>query len=381
MCNRGMYVFCSISMPWDKLPQFIHKLQCQVIPNRANGFCFLHAVCLTVCMDHDEEMTLGKLQSSILDHMAANVNYYKQFHTGNVLKDVKRYFKFGTYCDSVVDLIVVAMARALNMNLKIYQKGPMGNIRILEHITHATAKEAHLKFTCDPSNVANNHYEAILLLDEPTPRHTDEEVTIESPCPSTIEQPICLDDADDVIDLTDDSEMTTSEQSDSLQNNTSDNELQFPMHLFLKTEAECVDELPHDIDGFKLYKIKCSPQEWVQKSQDLRYFKMNTSRRKELIGTRKVGRCLGGLYCMSANCPFKHSAEGKSNTTNFQNVSRHKVCFSCGSVTSRKWCGAHKMTEYCRESETLTVYHVGVHKCHLKKDTKIYKKQVREAVL
>ena len=108
-------------------------------------------------MDYDGDMTLGKLQSSILDHMAANVNYYKQFHTGNVLKDVKRYFKFGTYCDSVVDLIVVAMARALNMNLKIYQKGQTGNIQILKHITHVTAKEAHLKFTCNPSNVANNH--------------------------------------------------------------------------------------------------------------------------------------------------------------------------------------------------------------------------------
>ena len=170
------------------------------------------------------------------------------------------------------------------MSLKIYQKGPIGNIRILEHIMHATAKEAHLKFTCDPSNVANNHYEAILLFDEPTQKHTDEEVTIESP--------ICLDDAYDMIDSIDDSEMTTSVQSDSLQNNTSDNELQFPMDSFLKTEAEWVDELPHDINGFKLYKIKCSPQEWVQKSQDLRYFKMNTSKRKELIGTRKVGRCL-----------------------------------------------------------------------------------------
>ena len=125
-----------------------------------------------------------------------------------------------TYCDSVVDLIVVAMARALNMNLKIYQKGPSGNIQILEHITHATAKEAHLKFTCEHSNVANNHYDAILFMDEPTPRYTDEEVTIESPCPSTLKQPICLDDADNVIDLTDDSEMTTSEQLESLQNNT-----------------------------------------------------------------------------------------------------------------------------------------------------------------
>ena len=73
---------------------------------------------------------------------------------------------------------------------------------------------------------------------------------------------------------------------------------------------------------------------------------------------RKVGRYIGSLYCMSANCPFKHSAEGKLNT-NFQNVSRHKVCFSCGNIASRKWCGACKMTEYCRESETLTIYHIG----------------------
>ena len=39
------------------------------------------------------------------------------------------------------------------------------------------------------------------------------------------------------------------------------------------------------------------------------------------------------------------------------------------------------MTEYCKESETLIVYHIGVHKCPLEKDTKIYRKQVREAVL
>ena len=80
------------------------------------------------------------------------------------------------------------MARALNLNLTIYQRGPTGNIQILEHTTHATAKEAHLKFTCDPSNVANNPYEAILLLDEPTQWYTEEEVTIESPHPSTFQQ-------------------------------------------------------------------------------------------------------------------------------------------------------------------------------------------------
>ena len=101
---------------------------------------------------------------------------------------------------------------------------------------------------------------------------------------------------------------------------------------------------------------------------------MNTSRRKELIGMSKVGRCIGSLCCMSACCPFTCSAEQKSNTTNFQNVSRHKVCFNCGNIASRKWCGVCKMTEYCRESETFTVYHIGVHKHPLKKDTKVYRK-------
>ena len=62
-------------------------------------------------------------------------------------------------------------------------------------------------------------------------RHTEEEVTIESPHPSTFEQARSQ---DDVIDLIDDSEMTTFEQLDSLQNNTSNNELHFPHTYLLK---------------------------------------------------------------------------------------------------------------------------------------------------
>ena len=201
---------CNISVSWDKLPEFVDKLCHQVIPIRDNGFCFLQAVCLAICMDHDEEMSLEKLQSSILNHMEANVDYYQKFHTGNILKDMKRYFKLGTYCDSIVDIIVIAAARALNMNLKIYQKGTLGNIQIQEHITNATGKEIHLKFTHDNSNMAMNHYDCILLLEEPTLSHTDEQVTIESPCPTTIGQPTCVDDAD-VIDLMEDCNITTSE--------------------------------------------------------------------------------------------------------------------------------------------------------------------------
>ena len=115
--------------------------------------------------------------------------------------------------------------------------------------------------------MANNHYEAILLLDKPTESHTEEEVTIESPHPGTFEQARGLDDADGVIDLSDDSKMAISQQLESLQNNSSNNELQFPIHLSVKTTAEWVDELPHDIDGLNYRKLNVHHKNGFRKAR------------------------------------------------------------------------------------------------------------------
>ena len=82
------------------------------------------------------------------------------------------------YHDSVLHVIIVATARALKLILTIYQKGLKGNIQILKHTTHVTGKEVPLKFTCDCCNVANNYYEAMVLLNTPTEKHGEEEVTI-----------------------------------------------------------------------------------------------------------------------------------------------------------------------------------------------------------
>ena len=40
-------------------------------------------------------VSFDSMESTILGHPVANVRYYKLFHTGDVLKDVDRYFKFG----------------------------------------------------------------------------------------------------------------------------------------------------------------------------------------------------------------------------------------------------------------------------------------------
>ena len=101
---------------------------------------------MVLYLDHDDMVTFDSMESIILGYLADNVNYFKLFHTGDVLKDAERYFIFGTYCVNVLNLIVVATARALMLNLTIYQKGPKRNIQIPKHTTHATGKEVHLKF-------------------------------------------------------------------------------------------------------------------------------------------------------------------------------------------------------------------------------------------
>ena len=105
-------------MPWDQLCLYVYNLHCQVTPVRANGFCFLHTVEMVLYTDHDELVTFDSMESTMLGHLAANVNSYKMFHTGNVLKDAKQYFKLGTYCDNVLDSIVVATARALKVKVE-----------------------------------------------------------------------------------------------------------------------------------------------------------------------------------------------------------------------------------------------------------------------
>ena len=101
---------------------------------------------MVLFMDHGDVVTFDSMESTILGQLVANINYYKLFHTEDVLKDAERYFKFGMYFDNVLDLIVVATARVLRLNLIIYQKGLKGNVQIVKHTTRATGKEVHMKF-------------------------------------------------------------------------------------------------------------------------------------------------------------------------------------------------------------------------------------------
>ena len=61
-------------MPWDQLCQYVYNLGYWVSQIRANGFCFLHVVEKILYMDHDEVVTLDNMESTILGHLAPNIN-------------------------------------------------------------------------------------------------------------------------------------------------------------------------------------------------------------------------------------------------------------------------------------------------------------------
>ena len=64
------------------------------------------------------------MANNILEHLATYADYYKQFYKGDLLQDAKEYFKFLNCCGGIVDVIIIATAKALHMNLSVYQKNP-----------------------------------------------------------------------------------------------------------------------------------------------------------------------------------------------------------------------------------------------------------------
>ena len=90
---------------------------------------------------------------------------------------------------------------------------------------------------------------------------------------------------DKVIDLTNDSETTFMQHHVYCPYNNTIMTCNSQLTYLLKRGPEKVDDLPEHIDDMKIFKMKCSLREWVQKTCDLQFFKMHSSRRKGLIGT------------------------------------------------------------------------------------------------
>ena len=85
--------------------------------------------------------------------------------------------------------------------------------------------------------------------------------------------------------------------------------------------VDMVEEIPWGIDGDHIYKIKCSEDEWLSKYEDGRYFFLKDSSRRDLVGKRKFGKCLGSFICKCGDCP-KLTSEDVVNTIDFRRIDK-----------------------------------------------------------
>ena len=61
-----------------------------------------------------------------------------------------------------------------------------------------------------------------------------------------------------------------------------------------------------------------------------------------------------------------YMAHQVSNALNFETIQHEYRCKHCNQFAKRDWCGAQKAIEYKSNTETMTIWHQGLHKCTLR---------------
>ena len=123
-----------------------------------DGFCFVHSLRDILLHDHNQLYSLQTLKYIILNEIYENNATYKTFYHGSIremLHNAEQYIENGVFCNDVVDLIVAAASKCLQLNLFIFQN-VHGKIHVVNQISHPPCtRDAFLKY-------ANEHYEPIV---------------------------------------------------------------------------------------------------------------------------------------------------------------------------------------------------------------------------
>ena len=141
----------------------------------------------------------------------------------------------------------------------------------------------------------------------------------------------------------------------------------FPTWLYKNINAEYVEQISDLINGFKLYVVNITLEDYNNNTADLWYFDMKTSSKIKYAGIRKGGIWQGSWECPNPHCTFKAlSLNNQLNRFSWLNVRGYKnvkICDSCQSMAQKQGCGARKFVEFNPQTNIAHVYHMGTHRC------------------
>ena len=139
------------------------------------------------------------------------------------------------------------------------------------------------------------------------------------------------------------------------------------MSLFTNVVTKVVGTCPFNIDGNKIYQMKCDKSTWKEKLTDGRHWQINWGKNWLLNGERREAKCQGSVVCTNNNCPV-FQVHNIANEASFSwgTLEGSYQCAHCLHFSERQWCGALRASEWDRKRNIMTVWHQGKYICLLK---------------
>ena len=143
---------------WDKLEESLERFKYETVAAQKNGHCFIHAIRLCLECEHGMFFTESDIKKLITYEVYQNNHLYIAFYDGHImsmLRSLDRYIVNGIFTHQVVDIVVLAAANILRVNLCIYKNA---NGRAILYVQPSNPPS-----TCDVYLLYDNeHYDAIV---------------------------------------------------------------------------------------------------------------------------------------------------------------------------------------------------------------------------
>ena len=119
-----LHVF-SVGVKWLDINNHVKRYGKAVLTVPADGMCFLTSVQMCMKWDLSIDYSLDEIKEKILNEVIDNLDFYKNYHTGNKLKliqDPLAYMNLNKFTLDVVDVVVNACANSLDINMYIFSR-------------------------------------------------------------------------------------------------------------------------------------------------------------------------------------------------------------------------------------------------------------------
>ena len=139
-----------------------------------DGYCFISSLWKCLLHDHPEMYSNDVIGRLITSEIFNNNQYYKRYYSRNLesmLCSLDNYIKDGVYSQQVVDIVVLAAAKCLSVNLCIYKKYGENAILYMQPSNPPSTCDIYLRYN-------NEHYDTIVSKNSLSPNQKQKNIEV-----------------------------------------------------------------------------------------------------------------------------------------------------------------------------------------------------------